>query len=346
MLSTTTRLGIFTLTDHRLDKAVDHLLRLIDCASPSGAEEPAVAEAERICREIGLPSRRMPVGDGRDNLIAGSTRPRLLFCAHLDTVPPHRPGRLSDGQVWGRGAVSGKGPAVAMLHALDLVREHAAEVGCALVVGEEADHAGAKALTRSEMRPEHIILGDATGSPHPAKGQKGLLKLRLVARGVSGHSAYPEAGVSAVHRLLDALGAIEKTPLPADPLLGDTTVNVGQISGGVAPNVIAPSAEATLVVRCAAPVDCVLPEIAARVGDGVLIEELHRAEPLDFFTPDRASGAVPFNTDAATLLPLGARMVLFGPGDMRRAHCDSEALAIEELGQAIESYATLALRLL
>ena len=125
----------------------------------------------------------------------------------------------------------------------------------------------------------------------------------------------------------------------SDPSLGPTTMNVGRIEGGVAANVIAPSAEATLLFRCAAPVDAILAEIRSRVGSLVELEELNRAEPYGFDVLGFKPGpAVPFNTDAHSLLELGASMSLMGPGDMRCAHSAREELAFSDLADGIEAY--------
>ena len=63
------------------------------------------------------------------------------------------------------------------------------------------------------------------------------------------HSAYPELGDSAIHKLLDALAAIRAFQLPVDDLLGPSTLNIGTISGGRAPNVIADEARAEIFIR-------------------------------------------------------------------------------------------------
>jgi acetylornithine deacetylase len=339
----------------RLDQAVDQLVRLIDADSTSGREAPGVDLAAAIATELGLHVTRQPVAPQRDNLLVGHPDPAVLLCTHLDTVPPFLPARRTDGVIHGRGACDAKGVAIAMLHALVLARHAAPGVAaaCLLVVGEETDHAGARAAVALEqLRPRHVILGEPCGML-PAIGQKGLLKVRLETRGKSGHSAYPELGVSAVHRLVAALHDLLSTPLPADATLGETTVNVGEVRGGVAANVIAPSAEALVLVRCAAPVDAVLAALRDRVGAEVKVIELSRAEPLDFDTLGMAglSGshaigpAVPFNTDASILSALGAPISLMGPGDMRTAHGEGEHLPIRELALGIERFAEVLVRL-
>ncbi|TNF26400.1 MAG: M20/M25/M40 family metallo-hydrolase [Deltaproteobacteria bacterium] len=339
----------FTPTPERVAQAVAQLVRLVDVDSTSGAEEPAVAVAEAICGELGLPCRRMPVAPGRDNLLVGAPDAAVMLCTHLDTVPPFIGASVDATHVHGRGACDAKGAAVAMLHALRLLRDEGAageRVGCLLVVGEEADHIGAKAAVATGLRPAHVILGEPCGIA-PAVAQKGLLKLAISASGSAGHSAYPELGTSAVHTLMDALYALRHETLPHDAALGETTVNVGEIHGGVAANVIAPEARATVLIRCAAPVDAVLAAVRDLVPPPLTIVELSRSEPREFLTGGGPVGpAVPFNTDANWMAATGAAMMLLGPGDMRCAHGPHEHLAIADLAAGMTAYAREAARLL
>jgi len=332
-----------------LDAAAARLCRLVDCDSTSGREAPAVPTILAIAAELGLPAKVIPVAPGRDNVYIGAPSPGVLLCTHYDTVPPFLPARREDRLVWGRGACDAKGVAIAMLHGLVLALRVAptARVGCLLVCGEETDHLGAKVAVATDMfAPRHVILGEPCGMA-PAIGQKGLLKLALSATGHSGHSAYPELGVSALHRLVTALSELLSAPLPDDEALGPTTVNIGELRGGIAANVIAPSAEALVLVRCAAPVDTILAAIKDLVGPTISITELSRSEPIDFDTlgAEATGPAVPFNTDASILAALGAPLALMGPGDMRCAHGDREHISLDDLAEGIERYAQALVRL-
>lgn len=338
----------------QLERAAEQLCRFIDADSTSGREGPGIDAAMALAAELGLPAERLPVAPGRDNVYIGEPHPEVLLCTHLDTVPPFIPSRRDDKAIRGRGACDAKGVAVAMLHGLVLARSAAptaVRAGCLLVSGEETDHLGAHAAVASgRFSPRRVILGEPCGMA-PAIGQKGLLKLRLAATGKSGHSAYPELGASAVHRLVTTLASLVSAHLPADRTLGATTLNVGVVQGGVAANVIAPAAEALVLVRCAAPVDAVLAAVRDLAGPDVTITELSRTEPLDFDPlADASDGsapgpAVPFNTDASILTALGAPVALMGPGDMRCAHGDHEHLTLADLAEGIERYAQAIVRL-
>jgi len=332
-----------------LEDAASQLCRLVDCDSTSGREAPALPTILAIAAELGLAAEVMPAAAGRDNVYLGAARPKVLLCTHYDTVPPFLPARREGNIIWGRGACDAKGVAIAMLHGLVLAQRAAPTVsaGCLLVCGEETDHLGARAaVAHNAFAPRHIILGEPCGMA-PAVGQKGLLKLALATTGQSGHSAYPELGSSAVHQLVSALHELMSTPLPADATLGATTVNIGELRGGIAANVIAPSAEALVLVRCAAPVDSILAAVKDALGPAVSVRELSRSEPIDFDTlgAEVVGPAVPFNTDASILAALGVPIALMGPGDMRCAHGEREHLTLADLAEGIERYAQALVRL-
>lgn len=333
----------------RLEQALSQLARLVDVDSTSGREAPAVPVIMAIAAELGLPAQIMAAAPGRDNVYVGAPAPAILLCTHYDTVPPHLPARRDATALWGRGACDAKGVAVAMLHGLVLAARAAPTLpaGCLLVCGEETDHIGAKAAVASELwRPRHVILGEPCGMA-PAIGQKGLLKIAVSATGQSGHSAYPELGTSATHRLITGLNALLNAALPADKALGATTVNVGEIHGGLAANVIAPAAEALVLIRCAAPVDSILAAVKDILGPDLVVSERSRSEPIDFDTLGSTApgAAVPFNTDASILAALGVPVALMGPGDMRCAHGEREHLTHVDLAEGIERYAEAIVRL-
>jgi acetylornithine deacetylase len=335
-----------------LDLAMNDLVELMAADSTSGREEPGVAAAEGIAANLGLRATRLAAAPGRDNLLIAPqavTSPRVVLCTHIDTVAPWiGPTREADA-IHGRGACDAKGAAIAMIHALLMAERHlgrAPEAACLLVVGEETDHVGARAFAAAPaVSPRHLVLGEPCGV-HAAQGQKGLLKLSLVARGRPAHSAYPELGRSAIHMLVAALARLEAAQMPAEPGWGDTTMNVGLIAGGVAANVLAPSCDATVLIRCAAPTADVLDTVRAALGEEVEIAILNRVEPRHFDpfpgpTGSPQAPAVPFNTDANELAGLGASLHLLGPGDMRCAHGPDERLSRADLAAGIGAYASI-----
>ena len=120
--------------------------------------------------------------------------------------------------------------------------------GLLFVVGEERNSAGAYKAAQTPRGSRYIINGEPTEN-QLALGSKGALRYEVCASGKMAHSAYPELGESAIDKLLDALADIRRIPLPTDPLLGPSTLNIGTIPGGRAPNVIADEARADIIIR-------------------------------------------------------------------------------------------------
>ena len=324
---------------------IDQLLAWLAIDSTTGREGAYLERLEADLRAEGLPCTRQPVADGRWNLLAAaSDDPEVVLCTHVDTVPPFIPPTRHPDRIHGRGACDTKGVLAAMLEArARLTDDEARRVGVLLVVGEEVDHVGAKVAEREVgWRPRRILLGEPTVC-EIAAAQKGGVSLRLTAAGVAGHSAFPDAGVSAVHRLLDGIAALRAEPWPTDPVMGPTHLNVGQIQGGVAANIFAPEAEALAFFRAVSDSDA----LVARARE---LCAPHHAEghvrsmsqPLRFDPPPEgvATCVVPFNSDAHWLASLGP-VWLGGPGDIRVAHSDHEHITLEQLEAGAALYVTL-----
>ena len=192
---------------------------------------------------------RIPVTPGRMNVFATCVHaPLVTLSTHLDTVPPYIPPRIEGDTLWGRGACDAKGIAASMILAAEQLRERECPVALLFVVGEEITHDGAHAANANPGTSRILIDGEPT-ELKLALGTKGAMRAIIRTSGVAAHSAYPALGDSAIAKLVTLLAELPQLELPHDELLGATTINVGQISGGVADNVIAPSAEARIMVR-------------------------------------------------------------------------------------------------
>ena len=165
------------------------------------------------------------------------------------------------------------------------------------------------------------------------------------AAGRAAHSAFPELGDSAIDKLLDALMVIRGLQLPEDPLLGRTHYTVGVIDGGVAPNVVSPHASAELMFRIVGDGAEVRNQLS--VVDGlVTIEQVLDVPAVRMHTvPGFESAVFPYTTDVPLLTRWGLPL-LVGPGSIHVAHTDEEHIAIDELRQAVDLYASLCVRLL
>lgn len=290
---------------------------------------------------------RMPAGPQRDNIFACWGDPVVTLSTHMDTVPPFLASREDDEFVWGRGACDAKGIIAAMIAAAEqLLSDGVVSFGLLFVVGEESNSAGAKAASASPRGSQFLINGEPTEN-RLALGSKGALRLELLARGTLAHSAYPEFGHSAIHTLLDVLQDVRQISLPRDPLLGPSTLNIGTISGGCAPNVIADQARAEIMFRTVEDPQPLRAAVSAAVaGRAEAREQLYtpalRLAPFDGLP----TTVVAFATDIPAFEGAWGQPFLIGPGSIRLAHTAEERISKKELTEASQIYARMVRRLL
>ena len=315
--------------------------------STTGREAAYVDALDAVLQAEGLTVERQPVAPGRDNLFAHAGEPvRFLLNTHTDTVPPFFGPRWDGDKLRARGACDTKGGLFAMVEAWRALPADARRAfGFSLVVGEEVDHIGAiAAAAQTYPALEAIVMCEPTQN-RLSRGQKGILKIRLHCEGVAGHSAFPEAGHSAIHRLIDACHALQHASWPTDEQLGPTTLNIGVFEGGVAANVFAPAASAEILFRVVSPLPALRAQVRDTVGEGVRIEEIAANDAIRLQTwPGFETDVVPFNTDAP-YLGIHAPVVLVGPGDIRTAHSPDEHLSREAFEAGVALYTKLFLGL-
>ncbi len=290
---------------------------------------------------------RMPVEPHRDNIFVRWGEPTVTLSTHMDTVPPFFGSSEDTEFVWGRGACDAKGIIAAMIAAVEkLLAGGARNFALLFVVGEERNSAGARAAAGDPRGARFLINGEPTDN-RIGVGSKGALRFEVTARGKLAHSAYPELGHSAIHTLLDVLQDIRRIPLPHDALLGPSTLNVGTISGGRAPNVVADEAHAEVMFRTVGD--------PAGLREGVAYAVAGRAEGREVLhTPAiRLTGfdglpttAVAFTTDIPSLSGSWGKPFLIGPGSIHVAHTAEERIAKKELAEAVEIYARMVTQLL
>lgn len=320
---------------------------LMSIESTTGSETGVIAAMGALLESRGWPVMRIPVGPGRDCVLARShADPDVTFSTHLDTVPPFIPPVLKGDRLSGRGACDAKGIAASMILAAEQLRERDRSVALLFVIGEETTHDGARAANQwaaanLRSRPRAMINGEPTESTL-ALGTKGAMRVVVRTTGRAAHSAYPDLGDSAISRLVGMLAELERISLPTDPVLGATTVNIGAISGGVADNVIAPAAEARLMARLVTPAEEVFSLFErwaagrATLEQGVTVPPV-KLTPVDGFPTSVAA----FATDLPALTNWGTPY-LFGPGSVHVAHTDDEFVSVGELERAVDSYVRLA----
>lgn len=293
--------------------------------------------AERYGGKIDL----QEVEAGRNNVWARWGRPDVVFSTHMDTVPPFIPSREDDTHIWGRGACDTHGIAAAMIKAVEsLLADGHRGIGILLVVGEEVDGAGARHANQAAPNVKYLINGEPTEN-RLALASKGALGLRVRAAGRACHSAYPELGESATDILLDRLNALRAIQWPSDPLLGETTVNIGTLNAGPSANVVADHASASILIRVVSDIDELL-ELALSALNGVEVEVFARTPALRMHGIDGfETSIVKYTTDVPKLSNWG-RPLLIGPGSIRYAHTSEERIPKREIEDAIELYIRLA----
>jgi acetylornithine deacetylase len=283
---------------------------------------------------------RIDVEARRFNVYAqfGNT-PTVTLSTHIDTVPPFFSSREDDQQIWGRGACDTKGIIACMIKAVEALLA-AGQRGFALlfVVGEERNSAGAYKMAQISRGSRYLINGEPTEN-RLALGSKGALRYEVCATGKMAHSAYPELGDSAIHKLIDALSEIRRIPLPVDDLLGPSTLNIGTLSGGRAPNVIADEAKADIMIRLVSDSAETKAALGRAVTGRAELREVIEIPALRLGALDGIpTTVVAYTTDIPAFGGTWGEPFLIGPGTIHVAHTLEERVPKAQLHEAVEIY--------
>src|SRR5580698_10178128 len=313
----------------------------IDSVTPN-EEEVGVYIADylrELAERTGGHVEMMGVEPHRFNVFAYWGEPVVTLSTHMDTVPPFYGSSEDEEFVRGRGACDTKGIIASMIKAVEGLLD-AGESGFALlfVVGEERNSAGAYFAAKHPRGSRYIINGEPTENKLALRS-KGALRFEIIASGKMAHSAYPELGESAIGKLLDALEKIRRIPLPVDAVLGASTLNIGTITGGRAPNVIPAHAMAEIFIRIVDDGDSTRAAIAeavkglAEAREILHIPALHLGSLEGFETT-----VVSYTTDIPAFGTAWGQPFLLGPGSIHFAHTDAERVPKAELVEAVEIY--------
>jgi acetylornithine deacetylase len=323
---------------------------LVNMESTTGAEKRVgdylFEHLGKLTRESGGTVERMDVEPERFNVLAVWGEPRVTLSTHMDTVPPFFTSREDGETIWGRGACDAKGIIAAMIAAAEkLLASGTRNFALLFVVGEERNGIGAAVAAKQPRGSRFLINGEPTENKI-ALGSKGALRYELIARGRAAHSAYPELGHSAIESLLDALQRIREIPLPEDALFGKSTLNIGTIGGGRAPNVIADHAQAEIMFRLVSDAEPLREEVNEAMGRVEAREVLHMpAIRLESFE-GLPTMVVSFGTDIPSFAGTWGKPFLIGPGTIHVAHTPDEHIPKKELLEAVDIYARMVTKLL
>ena len=284
---------------------------------------------------------RIEVEPRRFNVFAQWGEPLVVtLSTHIDTVPPFFTSREDDEFIWGRGACDTKGIIASMIKAVEalLGRGRTAASACS---SWSARSATAPALTRPPQTPRgsrYIINGEPTEN-QLALGSKGALRYEVCATGKMAHSAYPELGESAVNKLLDALADIRRIPLPVDELLGPSTLNIGTLAGGRAPNVIADEARADIMIRLVGDSTETKAALQRAAEGRAELREVIEIPAVRLGAVDGIpTTVVAFTTDIPAFNGAWGEPFLIGPGTIHVAHTLEERVPKAQLLEAVELY--------
>ena len=179
-----------------------------------------------------------------------------------------------------------------------------------------------------------------------AIGSKGSLRLYVKTNGKAAHSAYPEMGESAIEKLLDILEDVRQVELPKDKFFGETTLNIGLISGGLATNIIPANAETGLHIRMVTELEPVMEILQETVGERGEIEIMSCSLPVKMLEVEGFSQKVVRFTTDIPHLPNWGTPLLLGAGSILDAHTKHEFVWKKDLEKAVELYINLVKKLL
>ena len=322
--------------------------QLIDIPSLTGDEKAVGEFLATHLANLGYKIELQEAGADRFNVIATTGEaPRIVFSTHMDTVPPFIAASEDGEYIYGRGSCDAKGIIAAQIFAAEQLRKDGMNgIGMLFTVDEELSSLGAQVANKHPLAREcrFLINGEPTDN-RLAIGTKGSLRLIITSEGRAAHSAYPEAGESAIEKLLDILHDIRACDWPGDSFFGDTTCNIGVLNGGTRPNVIPDRARAELQIRLAVDIERIKKVVEAAVAGRAEVEYASAHDPVRLFSVAGFDDCVVrFTTDVPYLSNWG-KPLLLGPGSILDAHTDHERIAKHELERAVDLYVALAKKL-
>jgi acetylornithine deacetylase len=333
---------------------------LLAIDSTSGKERK-VAEwlAERLpgmFPETNRPALRVDeVGDGTLNLLLTWGKPRIVFCTHVDTVPPYIPPTVIPGStgnlpevIKGRGSCDAKGQVFAIVEACKrLAEEGSSDFGMLLLAGEETGSWGAKAFAKTEFKAEYLVVGEPTDNCL-VSASKGTKSFDLKFTGLPFHSGYPQYGVSAVDLFVEFVNALKAKDFGMDPVLGETTWNIGLVHSDNPQNILSPELTCRIYFRTTFVSDEAVcqwmadaPSVIPGLTGNLTVASRGGDTPARYWTVEGLpSKSAAFGSDAPHLKNFTHKAIC-GPGSITVAHRDDEHVRVADLAVAVEQYIKL-----
>lgn len=368
--------------------------RVLNVDSTSGKEARL---ADMLAAELSAPGRKVEVfevGDGTRNVLVSWGRPKVVFCTHLDTVPPYIPPVIMEplhrndsmvpegeknsesvkGCIKGRGTCDAKGQLLAMYEACKTLEARGYDgFGLLLLAGEETGSFGAKAFNAMMEGGDRagidenawIVVGEPTDNLM-ASAAKGTKSFEVTFTGVACHSGYPQNGQSAVMYFNDFVNAIRSIAFPVDPMLGETTWNIGKLNSDNPQNILSDRLTCRVYFRTTFESDQMLCNIMknmagedaklrfgrpkAQDGSDIVGKDVapwQKAMSVVAYGGDSPScfdvlpgfdsAPVAFGSDAPQLKCFSHK-ILCGPGSILVAHRDEEHILLSDIEKAVGNY--------
>jgi len=316
---------------------IDFLIRMMEVDSTSGKEENIVEVVQKYYAPEGAQCEIQEIPNGKKNLYFKWGTPEIIFCSHLDTVPPFIPPDYGEKRIMGRGSCDAKGQIAVMAEiCLHLEAEGKTNFGLLMLAGEEVGSYGAQTANKLIKGCKYVIVGEPTENKL-IKAGKGNTLFEFTIKGKAAHSGYPAMGDNAIERFRVFLNNLKNLEFPLDEILGDTTYNVGLLSSNNTHNVISDNVSFKVFFRTTFATHDILEEKIKGICDEYIKYKLQYGdEPIEFHTVEGfETGIVSYGSDAPELYNLGKRL-LYGPGTIFVAHTKEEFIAIEDLNRAVK----------
>ncbi len=380
------------LDDAALVQLTRDLVQIRSINPPGDEAAVATCVAQRLTH-AGMFAELVPHEEaGRASVVGGlrgsGARPALLFSGHLDTVPAGDnwehdilAADISDGKIWGLGTTDMKAGVAAMLMAMEAIQRTGVVLQGDLLfagtAGEEVDSMGAQRLVQQQKLSNvgFMVIGEPTTN-RVFTAEKGVLWLELSTKGQTAHGSMPHLGVNAIMHMSTLLQALTAAKIPYEkhPLMGDFTMNVATITGGLKTNIVPDACRVTIDTRTVTGQDHqqILDTVRQLIDQLCATDPTFHAEvrtitervpldiPLDTASVqtfirvrDQVTGqtsvpmAATYATDGSVFVPAyNAPMVICGPGLPEKAHQPNEYVDIHRLTEAARIYTLAALELL
>lgn len=316
---------------------LDFLFDILRFNSTSGSENELAMYISDKYKPKNSSSEIQVTDQGRLNVFFKYGEPKIVFCSHLDTVPPYFNYRKNGDVISGRGTCDAKGQLAYLFEAYkQLIEEGYCNIGMLMTCGEEDGSQGAIRANADLKNCKYIFIGEPTENKL-IKASKGNLLARIIFKGKSCHSGYPQNGDSAVERMISFINKLNAINFPKDDLLGETTFNIGKVESNNAHNVVSDSAECKIFFRTTFATDKILKKKLNEIKDDKTeFEFIYGDEPVSFYTIEGfKTDIVSYGSDAPAFTNV-INKILYGPGSILDAHTDKEFVKIKDLYKAVE----------